>query len=289
MNDRLEKLMIQAGWDTTECEADDQYLGATNASFACVYRGKKYVCRLASESSDILAINRKAEYAALKVVSELGLGATLVYFDTETGNMITSYIEGRTVTGVDYGSLEFIKRTAEMMKRLHKLKTEFVFDPIADIERKITYIKERIVPLHNKFADVYRIYLEISSRYPKEESAYTGLCHGDPFANNFILSDDSKIYLIDYEFAGMCDVFYDLACMISWYPQEKKEFFLTAYFGYCDEAMLKRVRDFNYIQLFWNGTWAYVKSCDPSANEFDYLSFGHQHIDMLLGISQEYL
>lgn len=287
MNTRLEKLMAQAGWNAEECEADDQYLGATNASFLCTYRGKKYVCRLATESSDILAINRKAEFAALKAVSDLGIGAPPVYFDPETGNMITSFIEGRSVTGADYGSLEFIKRTAEMMKKLHSLKTDFVFDPRADIERKISYIKERNVPLHEQFADIYRIYREISSRYPKE-SEFTGLCHGDPFANNFILSDDNKLYLIDYEFAGMCDVFYDIACMISWYPKENKEFFLLTYFGYCDEAMLKRVRDFNFIQLFWNGTWSYVKSCDPGANEFDYLNFGHQHIDMLLGLSQEY-
>lgn len=281
--------MAQAGWDTAECEVDDQYLGSTNASFACIYRKKKYVCRLASESSDILAINRKAEFTALKAVSDIGLGAPLVYFDPETGNMITSFIEGRVVTGADYDSLEFIKLTAEMMKKLHGLKTEFVFDPCADIERKVTYIKERNVPLHKQFADVYKIVREISNRYPGEESKYTGLCHGDPFANNFILSNDNKLFLIDYEFAGMCDVFYDIACMISWYPQEKKEFFLTTYFGYCDEAMLKRVRDFNFIQLFWNGTWSYVKSCDPSANDFDYLNFGHHHIDMLLGISQEYL
>lgn len=289
MNERLEKLIKQVGWNIAECETDNKYLGATNASFVCTYQGKKYVLRLASESSDILAINRNAEFAALKAVSDLGCGAPLVYFDTETGNMITSFIEGREVTGADYGNFEFIRLTAEMMKKLHSLKTEFVFDPCHDIERKITYIKEQNVPLHDKFSDIYKTYQKISSRYPGEESEYPGLCHGDPFANNFILSDDNKIYLIDYEFAGMCDVFYDIACMISWYPQEKKEFFLTAYFGYCDEAMLKRVRDFYYIQLFWNGTWSYVKSCDPSANDFDYLSFGHYHIDILLGISQEYM
>lgn len=128
---------------------------------------------------------------------------------------------------------------------------------------------------------MYERFLKIKSRYPKEQGSYIGLCHGDPFANNFILSDDGKLYLIDYEFAGMCDVFFDIACIINWFPRENKECFLTEYFGYCDGAMLDRVCDFNFIQILWNGTWSYVKSRDPGANDFDYVNFGHHHINML--------
>ncbi len=284
--ERLLNLYRQAGWDPAECVTGSRLPGATNASFLCTYRGKKYACRLATETSGILAISRKAESAALKAVSELGCGAPLIYFDPDTGDMITAFIEGRAVTGEDYDDPAFIERTALLMKRLHGLKTEFVFDPFADIERKTAYIREKGVPLHERFGEVYDAYRRTAARCRGGE--YTGLCHGDPFATNFILSDDGGLFLIDYEFAGMCDVFFDIACMIPWYTQENKELFLTAYFGRCDQAILGRVRDFNFVQILWNGTWSYVKSLDADTNGFDYVGFGHRHIGMLLDLLKDH-
>ena len=68
----------------------------------------------------------------------------------------------------------------------------------------------------------------------KEERAASvvsniGLCHNDPFVNNFLY--DGTVRLLDWEFAGMGDIFFDLACLVKNYSDEQKEYMLKCYFG----------------------------------------------------------
>ena len=144
------------------------------------------------------------------------------------------------------------------------------------------------IPLHPAFPQAYRYYQEIARKYQPEESSFRGLCHGDLFANNFLLADNGQIVLLDYEYAGMSDVFYDLACFsIGWGAVEKEQL-LRLYFGKSNPQLLQKLFDFSVISWMWNGTWAYLKSCEVSPEQFDYIDFGHRHIDAILNVQRDH-
>lgn len=270
------------GWPDADVSIDETPLGSTNLSCAVKYGGKDYVIRAATDRSDVLSINRRAEYAALKEMSELGRSAPLVYFDPESGDMATERLKGRELTGEDYGNDSMAEKVLELLRLMHSRKTDFVFDPYADVEKRLAYLRDNGVGLHPAFGTVYGTYAKLRERNPLTGSPYIGLCHGDPFANNFFLSDSGRLYALDYEFSGMCDVFYDLASAFGWCPADRMRNLLAFYFGSCTDAMVRRLEDFTFIQIMWNCTWSYVKSCEETLNGSDYLEGGHNHVRLLL-------
>ena len=102
------------GWNESDFSLEPQALGSTNTSYLCTYCGDRYVLRLGSEHPGLLAINRKAEEAALRVVSAIGCGAELIYYDAVNGNMLTRYIEGREMAGKDFSrsAIAFVRDSA---------------------------------------------------------------------------------------------------------------------------------------------------------------------------------
>ena len=279
---RIKNLLDQLNWNRLECVIDPNPLGSTNESYLCTVRGEKYVLRLGTKQAGILSINRHAEEAALKLVSKLQCGANLIYYDLETGNMVTEYIRGREMTGEDLQNPPYFCRMIQVLKTVHAQKMSDQFDFYADIERRLNYIKEHNIPLHAQFNLAYEKYQQYKNRNNINPVLHYGLCHGDPFPNNFILSDSGKVFLIDYEFAGMSDIFFDLACIAPSLALENQKELLRLYFGKYSPSLLEKLYDFFVINLMWNGTWAYVKSMDVPAEVFDFVKFGDTHIDHIL-------
>ena len=284
----IERIVTQCGLDISKIEIESQPMGATNTSYRCRYCGEQYVVRLGSSCPELLAINRQAEEAALKVVSKNNCGAPLVYYDVHTGNMVTRYLPGRDMNGEDFRNTVLLEGAVRLMRQLHALQTPYTLDMYQDVEQKLTAIRARGISLHPEFSEAYRFYQEIADRYPLETSAFRGLCHGDMFPNNFLLTEEGRIVLLDYEYTGMSDIFYDFACFSGGWTVEEKQHLLELYFGESRPELLQKLCDFSVVNWMWNGTWAYLKSCEVPPEQFDYVDFGHRHIDMILRYKREH-
>lgn len=279
---RLNALFSCLGWNCSECTIEPEPMGSTNESYLCTYRGEKYVLRLGTRKADILSINRRAEEAALKIVSRLSLGANLIYYDLESGNMVTKFLCGRELTGEDLNNPNCLNQIVQVLKTLHSQKSSYVFDFYADVEQRLRFINEHKIPVHPEFSCAYEKYRLCRNRNSINSKLHYGLCHGDPFVNNFILSEDGQLFLIDYEFSGMGDVFFDLSCIAPGLSPKMQKELLYLYFGECTPQLMQKLNDFCIINLMWNGTWAYVKSYDVPAEVFDYVKFGDFHMDTIL-------
>lgn len=110
------------------------------------------------------------------------------------------------MTGKDFHDPQLLLQGIRQMQNLHRQKTDYRFDMYQDIERKLAAIRENGIPLHPDFEKAYACYCERKDRHPLETSPHIGLCHGDPFANNFVLDTAGNVHLLDYEYAGMSDV-----------------------------------------------------------------------------------
>jgi thiamine kinase-like enzyme len=115
-----------------------------------------------------------------------------------------------------------------------------------------------------------------------DENRYLGLCHNDPCVNNIILG--KQIFLIDYEFAGMGNIFFDIASVCGLWDKCMQTNFLKCYFGYSNDKYLKYLRYFTIVQLIWNATWGYVKSCSDNAIFVDYIGWANEQCRIALSI-----
>ena len=283
MNDKINEILAALGWERSECTIDETPYGATNLSYFCTYKDERYIIRLGAENSDLLVINRHAEKAAMDAVRDADYCIPLIYFDTDNGDMVTKYVDADPMTHEEFIQEENIFKMVAIMKDMHSRKTEYFFDPYDDVEKKLGYIRQHNIPMHERFNDAYEIYKVKRDANPAFEKQYLGLCHNDITLGNCLITKDKKqIYLIDYEFSGMGNIYNDLLCTLHSYPPDKQELFFREYFGEYQEYMTQKMKDFHIIVLMWNVTWAYLKSLAPGGVNFDYMNHANQWIDFIL-------
>lgn len=263
--DLIEKILL---WDSSEVTIEYQEDGMTNQSYIISKNDIRYAVRLCGSNSSVLEIDRNAEYAAMKAASSIGVGAELVYYSTETGNMITKLINGKKWNNEDTSTSVNIARIAGTIKRIHLLPPiPYTFSPYMDIEDRIEYAKQNSLILPD-YIDKLNERLYIIKEYRDTNlSNCIGLCHNDPFPNNFI--DDGSVRLIDWEFGGMGDIYFDLACIGMFYSTDRKVELLKHYFGHYEDKQLEVLNQMTFVVMFWNAMWAVLQT-KLSASSQDY-------------------
>ena len=122
---------------------------------------------------------------------------------------------------------------AEIFRRLHN-SGEDTGVPFEVVDRAAGY--ERII--HENHVSMYPDYEETKAvvmAIKKEIDAGCGIhkvpCHNDPLCENWVVSDSDRMYLIDWEYAGMNDPLWDVADLSieAGFDAESDAKFLCAY------------------------------------------------------------
>lgn len=264
----LELAASRLGWTPEQLTLDYQDSGLTNRNYVVSNGTKKAVIRVnGGGHHDALGINRHAELAAMEAIRGLGTAPEVLYFDADTGTMITRFIEGRTWSAEDLEPN--LNRITTLMKKVHGAPAiAFEFSPYADIKRWIVAAQNRGHALPETQDRLLARLHDIEAARAAVADAFRGLCHNDPFANNFM--DDGTLRLLDWEFAGMGDVMYDLACIAQSMKPDKQAELLVAYFGDNSPELTQALRDMDYVVSFWNAMWAVTMLDAAPAGGFDY-------------------
>ncbi|WNS45954.1 phosphotransferase [Paenibacillus sp. MMS20-IR301] len=246
-------------WDMQDTAIEYQQDGLTNQNYIIKNGPDRLALRISGSNADRLGINREAELAAMQAAAAIGVGAEIVYFSTETGHMITKVIEGRKWSDADAGTAVNMKRIADTLRKVHEMPAiPFEFSPYRDIEDRIRYCGLHQLGLPGDLDKLLDKLAAIEEARAAEGLLHGALCHNDPFPNNFL--DDGNVRLIDWEYAGMGDILFDLACVCASYSPAQKESFLTHYFGQCDAATLHSLEQMSYVVTFWNAMWAVLQT-----------------------------
>lgn len=186
--------------------------GLTNRTYKVyVDSNRTVVVRLPGEGTEEL-INRGHEKLSTELACAIGVDAKLYSFDEETGIKISEYIgASQTMSAQTMRTPENIKLAAQLLSRLHNcsISTGVPFDVIDMAESYEKIIRANDVPLYNDYEEVKNIIRQIKKDYLPGVSKVA--CHNDPLCENWILQNNEKLYLIDWEYAGMNDPMWDLA------------------------------------------------------------------------------
>ncbi|MHC1695127.1 MAG: phosphotransferase [Eubacteriales bacterium] len=252
-------LSANMGFLPEDIEVAESFVGGlTNKSVVFTHKGRKYFLRLGTPQSGLLGINRRAEYAALLAVSDTL--SEILYFNPDNGDMVMDFIEGTVLSASDLSQHRWIDKTVDLFKDIHSRRAEYDFDPFGDIASRFTYCREHGVPLPRELDGVLDTCHAVQERLCPVPDHFYGLCHNDPFEGNFIWGRDERLRLIDYEYAGNGDIFFDLACLAWGYSPELRAYLLEKYFGQCTDELYGRLYDNIFVVSLWNASWAAVKS-----------------------------
>ena len=104
-------------------------------------------------------------------------------------------------------------------------------------------------------------------------------CHNDLLSENFIVDADGKMWIIDWEYGGMADPYFDLGDHVMEHPYSRDEerLIIETYCGAMDERFFARLMLYKALSGVWWGVWAMIQHT-VSQIDFDYMEWGRWRV-----------
>ena len=242
--------------------------GMTNRSFRFRCRDKRYIMRIPGEGTGKM-INREQEYAVYQVVGKEGICDPVCYMNPKNGYKITEFLENTRVC--DATDPEDVRTCMRYLREMHskRMKVGHTFDIFQQIEQYESYWMGE-PSIYRDYEETKKKMYELKKYIDVQEKEWT-LTHIDAVPDNFLFAND-RIYLIDWEYAGMQDPHVDVAmfAIYAMYDREKVEALIDAYFeNNCPEQV--RTKIYCYIAVcgfLWSNWCEYKRICGVEFGEY---------------------
>jgi len=190
--------------------------GITNLNFRVDADGKSYVVRLAGDDTEKLGIRRDVEYAANYAAGQLGIAPEVVFFIEPEGYIVTRFINGKHMPPDVITKPDNIRRVVRKLRLFHRrgpeLKAEF------NVFRRVEMLTEVSRQYGCQFPPDWDWIMQKKEEVEQAllKDPYTPTpCHDDLLNLNWmdeeVAGELGEIRLLDWEYAGMGDIIYDLA------------------------------------------------------------------------------
>jgi thiamine kinase-like enzyme len=190
--------------------------GITNLNFRVDADGKSFVIRLAGEDTDKLGIRRDVEYAANHAAGLLGIAPEVVYFIQPEGCIVTRFIKGKRLPPDEITKPDNIRRVVRKLRLFHRRGPELKVD--FNVFRRVEMLTEVSRGYGCQFPYdwdwIMQKKAEVEEALLKDPYIPTP-CHDDLLNLNWldeeVAGELGEVRLLDWEYAGMGDIFFDLA------------------------------------------------------------------------------
>jgi thiamine kinase-like enzyme len=253
--------------------------GITNRNFKVLAGGEAFVLRIGGKDTELLGIDRVAEHGASVVAAGLGVGPEVVAFIQPEGYLVTRFIEGRPVPPPELCRPENLRRAAATLRLIHDGPAmPGRFDSFRIVEAYSATAAEHGVALPDGYAGAKAIADAIEGARRAEAPVP---CHNDLLNANF-LDDGERLRIVDWEYAGMGDRFFDLAnfSVNNELDEDGNHVLLDAYFGELRESDLRALLLMRFMSDFREAMWGVVQQ-GISELDFDFVDYTSQHFGRL--------
>ncbi len=259
--------------------------GITNRNFRVDVTGlpERFVIRLGGNDTHLLGISREVEHAATVAAAGVGVGAEVVAFLRPEGILVTRFIEGAPIADLDIHHPDTIARVADSVRRFHEGPAiPGLFIPLRIVEAYRALAMERGVQIPDEYglaqAIGRRIELALLTN-PVELRP----CHNDFLPGNLI-DDGHRMRIVDWEYAGMGDPFFDLGNLSinNGLTADDDAALLAHYDGAPPRPdRLARLVLFRVVSDFREAMWGVLQQ-GISTLDADFRAYAADHFDRLL-------
>lgn len=254
--------------------------GITNRNYKITADRECFVLRLGGNETRFLGIDRKTEYECSRLASRAGIAPEPITFLEPEGYILSRFISGRGISMEEIRKENNIRRVVESMKAYHALEHfPGSFSPFRVAEEYAETARSfNVDPPENM-----DWYLEKSRQIEAAVYGHAPLqprpCHNDLLNANFI-DDGTRIHILDWEYAGMGDIFFDLGnfAVQNEFDDDQDELLLKAYFGAPTGSQRVRQKLMKIMSDLREAMWAQVQR-GVSKLDFDYEGYGRKYFE----------
>jgi thiamine kinase-like enzyme len=154
------------------------------------------------------------------------------------------------------------------------------FSPFRIVEDYRRISEERDVHVPGAYDDAHEQASRIETAFASDPMPLRP-CHNDLLEANFLLRD-GHVWVVDHEYAGMGDPFFDLGNLSinNGLSDDAQERLLAIYFGEPTDAHRARLKLMRIMSDFREAMWGVVQQ-GLSSLDIDYVEYAQKHFDRL--------
>jgi thiamine kinase-like enzyme len=262
--------------------------GITNRNYKITVDGESYVLRLGGNETQFLGIDRRTEYECSLLASQIGIAPEPTALLEPEGYILARFISGKGIPADEIGTQENIRRVVQSLKACHAL--DFFpgsFSPFRVAEGYARTARSFDVKLPEKVGWYLAKSHEIETAMYGREPLQSHPCHNDLLNGNFI-DDGMRIRILDWEYAGIGDIFFDLGnfAVQHDFNDEQDEILLKAYFGVATDSQRAHLKLMKIMSDLRESMWGMVQ-LGVSKLDFDYAGYAQKYFDRFeAGVTQ---
>ena len=270
---------VERVWPGRDARVEVLGGGITNHNLKVEVDDERYVLRVAGKDTGLLGIDRGVELAATRAAAAAGIGPEVVAFVEPEGWLVTRFVEGASPPLERMREPDMLARVASALRAFHAgLAIPGTFDSFRVVEAYRATALERggRVPADFDWAR------EIAGHIEAKRLAVAPVpCHNDLLNANF-LDDGERLCIVDWEYAGMGDPFFDLANFAINHDLDDAASvtLLGSYFGGVRDDAVHALALMRFMSDFREAMWGVVQSA-VSELDFDFDAYSAEHFARL--------
>jgi len=231
--------------------------------------GQDRFVRYARAGNERLGADLHAEGEILRLVAGAGLAPRVVRCDPSARLLVTQWIASAEVDPTAAGRDRAIRRVAATLRQLHELKP---LPGVRTVDFAVQVLQlEAALPAAVARPALAACAVEVLSRLGLGQAI--ALCHHDIHAQNIVTDPAGRLWLVDWEYAGLGDPVFDLASCASQLDlsAEGTRVLCDEYIragGTVEQGRLELARwAFDYVQWLWYRGLVASAAPGPDASE----------------------
>ena len=270
---------VERVWPGREARVGVLGGGITNHNLKVEVDGESFVLRVAGKDTGLLGIDRTVELAATEAAAVLGVGPEVVAFVEPEGWLVTRFVAGTIPPLERMREPAMLARVAGALRAFHEGPA---IPGTFDSFRVVEAYRETALARGGRVSEAFDWAHALAMRIETRRSADTVVpCHNDLLNANF-LDDGERLCIVDWEYAGIGDRFFDLANFSINHELDRtqSETLLGFYFGEVRGQDAHALELMRFMSDFREAMWGVVQSA-VSALDFDFDGYARDHFERL--------
>jgi 5'-nucleotidase len=253
--------------------------GANNENFVVEAAGERFVLRIARPTAARFNLDRVRNVRAHEAAAAAGVAPEIVAAKLPEAHYLARFIDGPSLNNERVHQPGVVAAVGRALKCLHGAPAiEGRFSSFADTRRYLAIAVEEGLPLPDGL-EALMLKTDQIERVFDDLAITDCVCHNDLVPQN-IIETPSGMQLVDFEFAGMGNPYFDLgnfAADAELSDAERGEL-VTAYFGSFDRAEDARVRLMVFMSGVRDALWSTVAEPVLGDLEWDYRAWCEENL-----------
>jgi thiamine kinase-like enzyme len=234
--------------------------GASNANYLVrLQEGRRLVLRIASRTGERLGIDRWRGVAAHEAMAAAGLAPEIIAATLPVGHLLVAFVEGELLDATSIRRSGMLEQVGRTLRRCHESAAiRGAFSIFHDQRAYTALARSEGLTLPDDIDDLNRFAAAAEAAF-EQAGVEERLCHNDLQLPNFIVRD-SGFVLLDWEWAGMGNPYFDLGATAVNAQLDRGEVrrLAASYFEDDDPAHEARIELMVFMSALREATWAVV-------------------------------